>query len=484
VGDPLADLDATAQAELVRSGEVTPLELADAAIARIEALNGELNAVVLPRFDRAREEASAHDLPDGPFRGVPFLTKDLYCGTAGEPETGGMRFLKDAGWRALSTSNLARRFRHAGLVNLGRTNSPELGLLPTTEPEAWGPTRNPWDPTRTPGGSSGGSAAAVAAGIVPCAHASDGGGSIRIPASACGLFGLKPSRGRVSLGPTGGELTNILSVQFVLARSVRDTAALLDACTGAEPGDPVIAPAAPHPYADAARSDPGRLRVGMLTRAFGDAAPVDRECETAVENAARLLESLGHAIEPAHPAAFDEPDRGVWFGIIWGMNTYRALDAYGTGVGRAVTEDDVEPGTWAMADVGRGVTALEYMATVDRIQTWARDAARWWHQDGDAFDLLLTPTMAEPPVPLGTFASTRDDPWTGSLRAGAFVPFTPTINLTGQPAMSVPLHETPDGLPVGVHLVAEYGREDLLLSLAGQLEQAAPWSARRPAIYA
>ena len=245
--DELATLDATAQAALVRRGDVSPVELVDAAIARIESLDGELNAVVLRRFDAARAEAQEASNADADgdaivFRGVPFLTKDLACPTAGEPQTDGMRALLESGWTARETSHLARRFRRAGLVNLGRTNSPELGLVPTTEPAAWGPTRNPWDPTRSPGGSSGGSAAAVAAGLVPVAHASDGGGSIRIPASVCGLVGLKTSRGRVSVGPGRGELTSFLSVQFAVTRTVRDAAALLDVCAGEEPGDPVIAP--------------------------------------------------------------------------------------------------------------------------------------------------------------------------------------------------------------------------------------------------
>jgi amidase len=483
VGDPLAELDATAQAELVRTGEATPQELVDAAIARVEALNGELNAVVLPRFEQARDEA-ARDVPTGPFRGVPFLTKDLYCGTAGEPQTNGMRFLKEAGWVAAETATLARRLRDAGLVNLGRTNSPELGLLPTTEPEAWGPTRNPWDTTRTPGGSSGGAAAAVAAGLVPCAHASDGGGSIRIPASACGLFGLKPSRGRVPLGPAGGELTNLLSVHFLVTRTVRDAAALLDVCTEHDAGDPVIAPPPAQPYAEVFRRPPGALRIGVMTRAPQDASPIDPECVAATEAAARLLESLGHTVETAHPEAYDAQDRAMWFGVLWGVNTLRALEAFGAAVGRAVTQDDVEPGTWTMAEVGRGVTTVEYLATVDRIQTWTREFARWWEPDGGGFDLLLTPMLAEPPVPLGSMTSTRDDPWRGSLRAGQFVPFTPTINLTGQPAMSVPLHQTDTGLPVGSHLVAAYGREDLLLAVAAQLEEAAPWGARRPPLHA
>jgi len=478
MGDTLAELDATAQAELVRAGDATPAELVDAAIARIEALDGELNAVVTRRFEQARAEAV--DPPSGPFRGVPFLTKDLRCGTAGEPQSEGMGFLKAAGWCAPRTADLAHRFRAAGLVNLGRTNSPELGLVPTTEPVAWGATHNPWDPARSPGGSSGGSAAAVAAGLVPCAHASDGGGSIRIPASACGLVGLKTSRGRTPIGPGAGELTGFLSVQFALTRTVRDAAALLDAVAGPAVGDPVVAPAPERSFADAAHTPPAKLRVGVMTEAPGGEHAVHAECIAAVDRTVRLLEGMGHTIEPGHPAALDDPERNRFFGAVWAVNAAGALTAWGDAVGRAVTEDDVEPGTWAMAQAGRGVTAVEYVQAVNRIQEWGRVMAGWWSDH----DVLLTPTIAEPPVPLGTFASTRDEPWKGAIRAGAFVPFTPPFNLTGQPAISLPLHQTPDGLPVGVQLVAAYGHEGLLLALAAQLESAAPWAGRRPRLHA
>jgi len=484
MGDELAALDATAQAELVRSGEVTALELVDAAIARIEALDEQLNAVVLRRFEQARDEAAAPVDASAPFGGVPFLTKDLRCPTAGEPLTNGMTFLKDAGWRSPWTSALATRFRRAGLVNLGRTNSPELGLVPTTEPTAWGATHNPWDPTRSPGGSSGGSAAAVAAGLVPVAHGSDGGGSIRIPASACGLVGLKPSRGRVSLAPGSAELSSFLSVQFVLTRTVRDAAALLDACAGPEVGDPLIAPAPSRSYVAELDAPPSRLRVGMMTDAPGDATPVDPACVAAVGRAAKLLESLGHTVEDAHPEAYDDPDRGGWFGTVWGVNAASELAAWGDAVGRPVTEDDVEPATWVMAEIGRRATALDYVAAINRIQEWARRMAAWWDDAGDGFDLLLTPTLGEQPARLGTFASTPEEPWKGLARSGSYVPFTLAFNLSGQPAVSLPLHWSDEGLPIGVHFVAAYAREDVLLALAAQLEHAAPWSEHRPPLHA
>ena len=487
--DPLAALDATGQAELVRRGEASPVELVDAAIARIEQLDDSINSVVLRRFDDARAEAKelerGPNADAAPFRGVPFVTKDLACPTAGEPQTEGMRALKDAGWIARETSFLARRFRAAGLVNLGRTNSPELGLVPTTEPLAWGPTRNPWDPTRSPGGSSGGSAAAVSAGLVPVAHASDGGGSIRIPASVCGLVGLKTSRGRVSVGPGRGELTGFLSVQFALTRSVRDAAALLDVCAGAEPGDPVVAPPPAGPFRRAIEQDPPTLRIGLMTVSPAGAHPVDPECVGAAEHAASLLDSLGHGVEVAHPAAFDHPERAALFGRIWSVNAASQLDTWGRALGRELTADDVEAGTWLMATAGREISAVAHVEAVSAMQAWSRRMASWWTaaDDAPAFDLLLTPTLGEPPVPLGTF-SDPDDPVAAMRRAGAFTPFTPAINMTGQPAISLPLHVTPDGLPVGIQLVAAYGREDMLLAVAAQLERAAPWSERRPRLHA
>jgi len=494
--DPLAMLDATAQAELVASGEATPLELVDAAIARIEAIDPELNAVVLRRFEHARAEAIADDLPAGdlraddrragPFRGVPFLTKDLACPTAGEPQTDGMHAAKDAGWLAIETSHLAMRFRRAGLVNLGRTNSPELGLVPTTEPVAWGPTHNPWDPALTPGGSSGGSAAAVAAGLVPFAHASDGGGSIRIPASACGLVGLKTSRGRISVGPSRGELSGFLSVQFALTRSVRDAAALLDVAAGPEPGDPVVAPAPAASYRDLTARAPGALRVGLMTRAPGDTSPIHPECVTAAEHTAKLLEGLGHRVEVSHPEAYDDPDRAAMFATLWGVDAAVKVATWGSLLERTLVEDDVEPATWVMASAGRDVLATRYVETVSRMQVWARAMADWWvpAPRGAGFDLLLTPTLGEPPVPLGTFASRPGEPFAGLLRAGPFTPFTPSFNLTGQPAISLPMHQSADGLPIGVHLVGAYGRDDLLLAVAAQLEAASPWAERTPRIHA
>lgn len=479
--DDLALLDATAQAELVRSGELSPVELVDAAITRIEKLNPELNAVIHTRFDRARDEAASTMLPDGPFRGVPTLFKDLMCVMEGEPCHEGMRFLKDNDYRAGFTDNLARRFVEAGFVCCGRTNTPELGLVPTTEPVAYGPTHNPWDPSRTPGGSSGGSAVAVATGMVPVAHGNDGGGSIRIPASCCGLVGLKPSRGRTSVGPRYGQLTMLLNVELMLTRSVRDVARVLDAVWQPFPGDPLIAPAPARPFADEVGADPGRLRIGMLTSNPMGGVDIDPDCVAAAEDTARLLESLGHRVEASHPEPLDDPELMGPFLIVWTAGTARDLDDYAGFVGNPVTEGDVEPLTWALAQSGWEVTASQYIEAVSALQRFTRRLAGWW--DG-GFDLLLTPTLGEPPVPLGTFDAQPDNPLQGFFRAGQFVPCCAQFNITGQPAISLPLSWNAEGLPIGSQLVAAYGREDVLLRAASQLEQARPWADRRPPVHA
>jgi amidase len=481
MSDDLAVLDATAQAELVRTGQLSPVELVDAAINRIEKLNPELNAVIHPRFDRARDEVAAAALPDGPFRGVPTLFKDLMCAVEGEPYHEGMRFLKENDYRPRYTDNLVRRFVEAGFVCCGRTNTPELGLVPTTEPVAYGPTHNPWDPSRTPGGSSGGSAVAVATGMVPVAHGNDGGGSIRIPASCCGLVGLKPSRGRTSLGPRWGQLTAILNCELVLARSVRDVAGALDVLAKPFPGDPVIAPAPQRPFGDEVVAEPGRLRVGILTSNPIGTGEVHPDCVAAAEDAGRLLESLGHHVEPSYPDAFEDPETLVPFTTLWTTDTAHYLDDFANLVGKPVTEADVEPLTWALAESGRAVTGAQFREAVRVMEELGRRGAQWWI---GGFDLLLTPTLGEPPLPLGTFDPQPDNPLHGYIRAGEFVPFTAQFNVSGQPAISLPLHWNTLGLPIGSQLVAPYGREDLLLRVAAQLEQARPWADRRPPVHA
>jgi amidase len=478
MSNELARLDATAQAALVRRREVKPIELVDAAIARIERLNPALNAVLFERFDEARREADAPELPHGPFHGVPMLLKDLGAASAGDPYCGGMRALRDAKHVETQDAYLTAKLRAAGFVLLGRTNTPELGLLPTTEPEAFGATRNPWDTMRSPGGSSGGSAAAVASGMVAVAHSSDGGGSIRIPASHCGLVGLKPSRGRNSFGPGAGERWGGLSTEGVVSWSVRDTAALLDVTSGTMPGDPYAAPTPARPYASEVGADPGRLRIGVMLRA-PRSQPLHPSCREAAERAARALEALGHAVEERHPDALDSNTIREFVTLI-SVGCKRALQSWGERLGRTLGEADVEPLTWAVVTGLGSVAAAEYVGAVDRLHLYGREVARFWES---GFDLLLTPTAAEPPPPLGEFAPKDGNPLHGFVRAAPFSTFTAHFNATGQPAISLPLHADASGLPVGVQLVAAYGREDLLIRVASQLEAAHPWRERRPAIH-
>ncbi len=472
-------LDATAQAELVRSGEATPLELVDAAIERVERINPQLNAVIHPLFESAREAAKG-ELPDGPFRGVPVLFKDLGCAVEGDPYHEGMGIAKRLGFRATHTDELARRYLDAGFVCIGRTNTPEQGLVPTTEPYAYGPTRNPWNTECTTGGSSGGSAAAVASGMVPLAHANDGGGSIRIPASACGLVGLKPSRGRVSGAPFGDPLSSMLTVDLCVSRTVRDTAAVLDAVHGPAVGDTVVAPAPNRPYLAEVGADPGKLRIGIMLHdpLTGDLAKPD--CIAATEAAGNLLESLGHTVEQSSPKALDDPAVVGHFTALWAGGLAAALAAWEDALGEKITEADVEPLTWGLAEMGRATSAVDYATAIALLTAKTRAVAQWW---ADGFDLLLTPTLAEPPTPLGTF-DTPDNPILGFMRAAQFTPFTPSFNITGQPAISLPTATSTDGLPIGIHLVAAFGREDLLLRVAAQVETAAPWVDRHPPVHA
>jgi amidase len=473
--------DATEQAQRIRRKEVSPAEVVEAAIARIEKVNSQLNAVISPLYDRARLAAASPELPDGPFRGVPFLLKDLFCESAGDPYHAGMTFLRDLTWISPGNSYLATKFRQAGFVLVGKTNVPELGPLPTTEPLAHGPTHNPWDATRSPGGSSGGSAAAVAAGMVAAAHGNDGGGSIRVPSSACGLVGLKPSRGRTSLGPRLGESWHGLVAEHVLTRTVRDTAGILDAVAGPMPGDPYFAPPPARPFREEVGRDPGQLRVGLMIRAPGGEIEVHPECIRAAEETARLLEARGHRVEPDFPRALD--DAGAAFALVkviasW---TARDLDDWSERTGRKIGSRDVEPYTWALAEMGRELAAPDYIAAVQVLHTQAREMAVWWAK---GFDLLVTPTMAELPPRLGQFSSTPDEPLAPLARSGPMCTFTAAFNATGQPAISLPLHWSDDGLPVGVQLAAAYPREDLLLQVAAQLEEQRPWHDRRPSIHA
>ena len=467
-------LDATAQADLVRRGEVSPAELVAAAIDRIERVNPVLDAVVRTRFDLARAEAAVGG-PDAPFRGVPILFKDLGCVVAGEATSFGIGPLRDVAWPI--TSFLAEQFLAAGFIVLGRTNAPELGTAVTTEARSFPPARNPWDPSRSTGGSSGGSAAAIASGMVSVAHANDGGGSIRIPASECGLVGLKPTRARVSQGPLVGEGWAGGTIDGALTRTVRDAAAILDVISARAPGEPYYAPPLPRRLTDELGADPGRLRIGLVDHAPGDRFLDDPQCREAVSTTARLLESLGHHVSLSWPEAmFDEEFERHFLAII-AADTEATFQAFEMLLGRPIGDDEIEPRNAAYRLAGRTLGAVGYLHSRAWIGTWARQMASWWRDH----DLLLTPTVAAPPPELGWF--TAAGPEEESRRIASFIPYTSQFNMTGQPAISLPLHWTPDGLPVGVQLVAPYGREDLLIRVASQLEQTAPWHDRRPRVH-
>jgi amidase len=467
-------LDATAQAQLVREKAVRPLELIDAAIERIERLNPKLNAVVTPMFDRARAEAAVV-ATEGIFGGVPVLLKDLLAEYGGVRYTAGSAFV-DGRYVPEADSELTRRMRRAGLVVIGKSNTPELGILPTTEPRLFGPTRNPWNLGRTPGGSSGGSAAAVAAGLVPLAHANDGGGSIRIPASCCGLFGLKPTRGRTPLGPRYGDIFGGLVVEHAVTRSVRDSAALLDATAGPDLGDPYTPPPPARPYREEITRPPGFLRVAFTTRT-ATGVPVHDDCVRAARDAARLCEQLGHDVSEATPTLDGEAISQAFLAI-WSAGVSWSIDDWARRIGQAPSVEHFEPLTWALYEMGRGQRASDYLLAIQDLQGVARQVAQFFVD----YDVWLSPTLAEPPPPLGSFDAAPDNPLQGLFRAAQFVPFTPLFNATGQPAISVPLAWNGEQLPIGVQFAGRYGDEATLFRLAAQLEQARPWAGRWPAL--
>jgi amidase len=454
VDDDLGWLDATAQRQLLASGEVSARELVASAITRIERLNPALNAVIHTQFEKALENP-----------GVPLLLKDVLATEAGQPYHCGLRAAKSSGYRATADSWLVTRYKNAGFVVLGRTNTPELAGSVTTEPLAYGPTRNPWALDHSPGGSSGGSAAAVASGMVAVAHGNDMGGSIRIPASDCGLVGLKPSRARTSLGPEFGEYWGPLTHQHVLTRTVRDSAALLDMSAGPGPGDPYSAPPPNRPWASEVATDPGRLRVGWRT-AVPDGSALSTDVMAAVSGTAHLLEELGHHVFDAALPALGDPVVAAAAGTVFAVAIARDVARWSAILGRDITPE-LEPHHAEVVWLGKEIPATRWVADIETIQSWCRVMARSWLD----VDVLLLPVMPEPPRPMG-------EPSPGE--AGRLIAFTLPFNLTGEPAISLPLHRSVDGLPVGVQLVAPTGREDVLFRVAGQLETARPWAHLRP----
>jgi amidase len=462
---PSAWDDATDLAARVTNGDASPKELVDEAIARIETLNPALNAVIHERFERARTEAEG-DLPGGPFKGVPILLKDIGCASAADPQHQGTRFLKDAAWVENHDSAATRRIREAGFVILGRTNTPEFGNAITTEPKAYGPARNPWNTEHSTGGSSGGSAAAVASGMVAVAHANDGGGSIRIPASECGLIGLKPSRGRVSFAPDGDEWCG-LAATGVVTRTVRDTAALLDVMAGPEPGDPYAAVPLPGPLTAEVGREPGRLRIGLLDHPPLPNILADRECGEAVRAAGVLLEKLGHHVDTSHPAAMEDGEFPGKYAAVAGVNTATEVAVWERRLGYAVA-DQLEEGNRLLTFLGQSITGPQFAEVISWTHDYTRRMVSWWH---DGWDLLVSPVLNGPPPKLGILP----DPAAGGELTLSMWQYTQQFNVTGQPAISLPLGVSAAGLPIGVQFVAAPGREDLLVRLASQIEEAGPW---------
>ena len=473
--DDYGSFDALALAELVRKKEVEPIELVDAAIEKIERLNPNLNAVITPLFEQGRKAASGN-LPPGPLMGVPYLLKDIGAVLGGVRMTMGTVFLKD--FVPDHDSELVLRLKRAGLVIVGKTSTPELGILPTTESHFLGRTRNPWNLERTTGGSSGGSAAAVAARIVPAAHANDGGGSIRIPASCCGVFGLKPTRARNPLGPDLGDMFGGLIAEHAVTRSVRDSAALLDATSGPDIGDPYWAPPPARPFLREVGADPGKLRIAF-TSAGAPGVSIHPDCIAALKDAAKLCADLGHEVEEASLPVNRELI-GKAFMVLWSAGCAWTIDGLAMATKKAPSPDFFEPLTWVLYEMGKKQSASAYLLAVTLLQKISRDLAR----ASEKYDVWMTPTLAEPPVPLGSFDSPPDDPLRGYRRAESFVPFTPICNVTGNPAMSVPLFWNGEGLPVGTHFIGRFGDEATLFRLAAQLESARPWASRRPPLAA
>ncbi|MDE2400662.1 MAG: amidase [Burkholderiales bacterium] len=485
--------DALSLADLVRRGEVLPTELLDLATARADQTHPQLNAVVTRLDAQARQRCTEPFESQAPFSGVPFLLKDLFQDIQGQPTSCGSRAL--ARTPVPDTSDVVRRWQAAGLVIFGKTNCPEFGAKNITESLLFGPARNPWDLTRTPGGSSGGSAAAVAAGVVPVAGANDGGGSTRIPASACGLFGFKAGRGRISMGPAIAEAMHGAAVHGVVSRSVRDTAAMMDVLQGPEPHAPYYMPAPQQPYLEVIRQSPGRLRIGFST-ASPIGTPVDPQAVAAVHSAAKLLESLGHHVEEASPPVDGQAVAQDFF-LAWFSTQAMIVDMICQITGARLS--DFEPDTRMMARVGRSVSAREYLIGQGRWNEHNRALSQFHHQH----DAWLSPTTSAPPLRIGELTTPKlltilGDVVTSlglsgwlrrssafqstALKNLAWTPYTQLANLTGRPAMSVPLHWTPDGLPMGVQFVAGLNGEAMLLKLAAQLEQAQPWFARRPSL--
>lgn len=468
------ECDALALAERVKRGEISTEALLEVAIERAGSRDEEIGSIVIPMFDEARKAVAA-GLPKGPFEGVPFLLKDLHLAWPGVILSNGSRLFAE--YVPAIESELVARYRRAGLVVFGKTHSSEFGLTTTSETRLYGQTKNPWNLERTSGGSSGGASAAVAAGIVPLANASDGGGSIRIPASCCGLFGLKPTRGRTPMGPISGEGWAGMSAVHAVSRSVRDSAALLDATAGPDRGAPYAAQPPERPFLEEVSREPGRLRIAIQTRAFNGIDP-HPDCLAALKDAEMLCRDLGHDLEEV-PFEVDPDVLAPATLTILSANTRAMMEARARELGRPLREDDVEPGTWALARICEKRSAVDYVAAVQTIHATGRALANHLV----SYDLVLSPTMAVPPHPLGLLSLSNPDRQAQGIAVLQTVGYTQMANITGHPAMSVPLYWSADDLPIGVQFMGRMNEEGLLFRLAGQLEAARPWFSRRPAAF-
>jgi amidase len=466
-----SNYDGLGLAELVRERKVTPAELVEAAIERIERHNPRVNAVVFKAYEEARARATTK--LSGAFAGVPMLLKDILGFKKGWPTRDGSRFVPAA--PSPFDATLVARFEAAGLVPLGKTNVPEFGALPFTEPKLYGPARNPWNLDHSTGGSSGGSAAAVAAGIVPLAHANDGGGSIRIPASCCGLVGLKPTRGRNPLGPMIGDIMGGLVAEHVVSRSVRDTAAALDATAGPEIGDPYAAPPPPGSYLAATKKKPNKLRIAFATKRL-DGGAFDPECRAATEAAAKVCAKLGHEVEEGMPQV---PDFEGNFLPIWASGLTMVVDFYANAASKTPARQEFEGLTWGLYQLGKTITAAQYQLCWASLQVVSRQVAAWQQP----YDAWITPVLGRPPLEIGAIDLEETDVMKALPPIVDYVPFTALQNVSGQPALSLPLAWSNSGLPFGVQFVGRFGEEHLLLQLAAQIETAEPWSKKRPPIY-
>lgn len=478
MADQLTGLDAIALAQLIKNKDITSAELLETVIGRIEKVNPEINAVIISMYEQARAEAG--NSSEGIFGGVPFLLKDLIAECKGVLFQEGSKALK--GHISKLDSEIVLRQKRAGLIIVGKTSTPEFGILPATESALYGGTANPWDVSLSPGGSSGGAGAAVSAGIVPMAHGNDAGGSIRCPASCCGLFGLKPTRGRISLSPNYGDVIGGIASEHALTRTVRDSAALLDETAGPGMGDPYWAPPHERSFLEEVDRDPVWLKIGILTtipEGWGIKNDIHPDCREATIDAARLCESLGHVVEEVDPSRLSYPNLFKHYGVLFSCGVGHFIKYWENEMGKKIGEDDVESMTWTSFQAGLKWTGADYLTALGKIQEFSRKVAGWYHQSG--CDLLLTPTLSIPPVKLGSIQN-AENPMTGFKLTNALVALTYIQNMTGQPAMSVPLYWNENNIPIGVQFAARYGEEGLLFSLAGQLEKARPWKDRIPPV--